>query len=359
MAETKRKRPPSFKLEIPANEEKKNELLQNLQKVREVLVKQLGRPVNNTDIMDALVNAWGKSNVENELEYPKTPGTYINVKKSEVNQDFFLTSVSSVSRLMDVAAIHGKHCCRKLEVKKVTKRGHVVSLKLRCTRTDRAKHVYLWASSPYLPNGKYLINERINHAFVCSGMLPSHYSRFCKAAGFGVLSVSNRNSFFHKYKSFVQEEYDESISTALLEEVGMYDELDGIDIITDARHGWRKNAKDTSVVAIGDRSHKVLNCVHVTTAEDPVTQRHEKLGTEKIYNDLDNKQVSVNVHTHDRNMAINKFVREREHGFVCNQNDIWHGIKSVKKALTLISSGPRYKEGKICCHTFLLGYQAL
>lgn len=55
MAETKRKRPPSFKLEIPANEEKKIELLQNLQKVREVLVNQLGRPVNNTDIMDALV----------------------------------------------------------------------------------------------------------------------------------------------------------------------------------------------------------------------------------------------------------------------------------------------------------------
>lgn len=115
MAETKRKRPPSFKLEIPANEEKKNELLQNLQKVREVLVKQLGRPVNNTDIMDALVNAWGKSNDENELEYPKTPGTYINVKKSEVNQDFFLTSVSSVSRLMDVAAIHGNTVAENLK----------------------------------------------------------------------------------------------------------------------------------------------------------------------------------------------------------------------------------------------------
>lgn len=37
--------------------------------------------------------------------------------------------------------------------------------------------------------------------------------------------------------------------TALLEEVGMYDELDGIDIITNARHGWRENAKGTSVVA--------------------------------------------------------------------------------------------------------------
>lgn len=31
-------------------------------------------------------------------------------------------------------------------------------------------------------------------------------------------------------------------------------------------------------------------------------------------------------------MAINKFVKKREHSFVCNQNDIWHGIKSVKKA---------------------------
>ncbi|XP_071078631.1 nephrin-like [Haliotis cracherodii] len=37
---------------------------------------------------------------------------------------------------------------------------------------------------------------------------------------------------------------------ALLEEVAGYEDLDGIDIMTDARHGWRKNAKDSSVVAI-------------------------------------------------------------------------------------------------------------
>ena len=30
-------------------------------------------------------------------------------------------------------------------------------------------------------------------------------------------------------------------------------EEDGIEIMTDARHGWRKNAKDTSVVAIGEK----------------------------------------------------------------------------------------------------------
>ena len=35
-------------------------------------------------------------------------------------------------------------------------------------------------------------------------------------------------------------------------EIGCYDITDewrGIEIMTDARHGWRKNAKDTSVVS--------------------------------------------------------------------------------------------------------------
>jgi hypothetical protein len=43
---------------------------------------------------------------------------------------------------------------------------------------------------------------------------------------------------------------NDSIETALLEEVASYEDLETIDIMTDARHGWRKNAKDTSVVAI-------------------------------------------------------------------------------------------------------------
>lgn len=97
-----------------------------------------------------------------------------------------------------------------------------------------------------------------------------------------MLSKEKRTSFFKMYKTFVQQEYEDSISTALLEEIGMYEDLDGIDIITDARHGWRKNAKDTSVVAVGEKSHKILNCVHITTADDPVTQRHKKSGLKKF-----------------------------------------------------------------------------
>ncbi|VDH99404.1 Hypothetical predicted protein [Mytilus galloprovincialis] len=87
------------------------------------------------------------------------------------------------------------------------------------------------------------------------------------------------------------EEYNDSIETALMEEVGMYEDLTSIDIMTDARHGWRKNAKDSSVVAIGEKMHKVLKCEHITKADDFVSQRHEKLGTQRIYQNMSIKQV--------------------------------------------------------------------
>ena len=345
--EDKRKRPPVFKIEVPASVEKKVDILEKMKRVRGNLVDELNRPVNNLDIMENLLDFWIKSKSgHSESTTTRVPGTYISATKGQVNQDFFVTSLPSVKKLMDTSVAHGKNCNGKLMVKKVTKRGHVVSLKLCCTSTNRARHNYIWSSSPYLPNGKYLVNERINHAFLCSGMLPSQYARFCHGANMGMISVDIRDSFFKKYKGFVKEEYDDSTNTALLEEIGSYEDLDGIDIITDARHGWRKNARDTSVVAIGHNTHKVLNCVNVTKADDPVTQRHEKHGTEIIYRDLDRKDVTVKVHTHDRNMSINKLVRDRNKGFTCNQNDTWHGVKSVKKAMSAVSSGPLYLKEK-------------
>ena len=60
--------------------------------------------------------------------------------------------------------------------------------------------------------------------------------------------VTNGGRFFDKHKVAIQEEYNDSIQTALQEEIGAYEDLStGIDIITDARHGWRTNAYDTSV----------------------------------------------------------------------------------------------------------------
>ena len=57
--------------------------------------------------------------------------------------------------------------------------------------------------------------------------------------------------------------FNESVEQDLHEEIGSYKDVDGFGIMTDARHGWRKNAKDTSVIVIGEKTHKVLQCVHI------------------------------------------------------------------------------------------------
>lgn len=65
--------------------------------------------------------------------------------------------------------------------------------------------------------------------------------------------------------------FNESIEQALNEEIGPYKELDGIGIMTDARLCWRKNAQDSNVVAMGEKTHRVLQCVHLTKQDDIVS----------------------------------------------------------------------------------------
>ena len=171
-------------------------------------------------------------------------------------------------------------------------KGHAASLRLTCSLEK--SHSYLWSSSPYLPNEEYLVNNRISHGFFSSGLLPVHYTRFVNAAGIGCITKENRTKFFRRYKEHAENECVSSLENAINDEIASYEELDGINIMTDARHGWRKNSKDTTVVALGDKTHKVMDCEHVTKAQDKVSQRHERLGIEKIYNNLAAKDVCQN-----------------------------------------------------------------
>ena len=116
-----------------------------------------------------------------------------------------------------------------------------------------------------------------------------------------------------KYKDHAQNERVNSIDNVVNDERASYEELNGINIMTDARHGWRKNSKDTSVVTLGEQTHKAMDCVHITKSQDKVCQRYERLGTQNIYENMESKNVSIKIHSHDRNRAVNKFVKETVH----------------------------------------------
>ena len=122
------------------------------------------------------------------------------------------------------------------------------------------------------------------------------------------------------------------------------DGTDKLSILTDARHGWRKNSRQTDVVCLGSKTKKVLHIEVVTTDNDPVAQRHEKLGTQKIYAKLDSAGVNVAMHCHDNNASITKFVRESRPETV-NQIDNWHASKSFEKKILDITKGTRKTHG--------------
>lgn len=331
----------NFKIQFPGNKDVKTCVQNKLQQIKRKLSQLKDGFVSNTDVINAVFDCW-LSNNSDGTHPTGTIGSYQEVSQCDTMQDLFITSADSLQSIVDRTYYHSRYCSHSCKVTKRVRRGHVIVATVTCSNQE-SPHTFSWSSSPYLPNKEYLANHRVCHAMVCSGMLPVHYTRFANAAGIGCVTRGKRKIFHTNYKESVQSAHDKSIEDALLDEIGAYEELDGIEIMSDARHGWRKNAKDTSVVAIGERTHKVLKCEHVTKADDTVSQRHEMNGTRKIYDYFASKDVSIKVHTHDRNMAVNRFVKDT--AFTQNQNDYWHGVKSMKKSLKAISTGPQYKEG--------------
>ena len=52
---------------------------------------------------------------------------------------------------------------------------------------------------------------------------------------------------------------------------------------------------------------------------------------QSINQSIKKEVVSINVQEHDRNMTTNKFLK---HNYIINQNDTWHGVKSLKNSLS-------------------------
>ena len=354
---SKRVRAPSFKLEVPGDSTVKEGIMKKITSVRDALMKSLSQPqVTHAQILDTVLSYW----LESQATTPRGPSvsTHQEISEHQSTEDIFLTTQSSLDKLIALAEDHGRYCASRLSIFRYHTKGHVILAKLKCRHMVKHSHSFWWSSSPKLLNGDYLVNERVNHGLVFSGMRPSHYTRFTKGAGIGYINKMKRRKFVSDMKPIIEEEYCDNIDTALLQEIASNcplpsnaesmetvpdnDDWYGIDIMTDARHGHRKNAKDSSIVAIGEKTGKVLYHAHVKKhVDDHVTQRHEKIGTEAVYTYLTSKEVPVRTHIHDRNLTINKLVKDKAD--TVNQNDTWHGIKSLKQNVDSVSSGPKYK----------------
>jgi hypothetical protein len=344
-------RPPNFKLEFPGDSEVSKCLKDKMKQVKSMLAEgDPTRQVTYTTVLETVLDEWvikhqpaAKRTEESSGQSRINP--YTPTPKECVNQPVFLTSKDSVDMLLTLGNEHYAKCAKPLKWSSSTQHGHCVIVSFKCG----ARHGIRWSSSPSLPNGKFLANYRFLFGYLASGMLPSHYERLCDGAHIAKVSPKFMDVVMDEFTTATKIERNSSIENTLVEELLSSDEIEGaITIQTDARHGWRKNSKQTDVVAIGDNTHKVLNVEIVTREDDRCSQRHELIGTKRLYEYfdtcMDGAGVHVKMHVHDAAASVNAWLRKDQPNTI-NQNETWHGGKAMEKAMKLVASGAKKHHG--------------
>lgn len=339
-----RKRASSFKLELPGDDAVSTSIREKIKIVKDIFRGRKER-VNYSDIisraLDALIHSEGSESTTRATLPPQNP--------DDSDPKYFITTGTSIRNLLDIVYRHDEQCKERMNCcDRAYMVGTAACYSFQCARG----HIISWTSSPFLPNGTFLVNARWMHATISTGLLPNQIERLQDGMGFYGHQLPEEKDLFSRYAEVVRLEKNISCDNALLEEIGSSLEEDGaISILTDARHGCRRNSKDTNVVCIGSSSHKVIREEHVTKTDDQCSQRHELIGTKRLYQYFDSDipsiggPVRVHIHAHDRNASVNKYIREERPDTV-NQNDTWHAAKSVQKAISAVGKGPKKQHGK-------------
>ena len=322
--------------------------------------------VKNKEVLDEVFDFYLKSHQPleqtDDTSPPVTHSPFVYCKREDTGEQLYVSTLSGLRNICYTIQSHRQQCDQFLDISEIQHQGHAGKLTLLCS----ARHTFKYDTSPHMEGGKLLVNMRFVHAVMTTGLRFSEYERFCNASKIGICPESYFEGVRDMYCDITSQLMEQSVSDAIDEEVNhtllevaeiyeetnndeenderMYDEYKGISIITDARHGWRRNAAQSDIVAIGMKTHKVVGVATVTREDDPVSQRHELIGAKQIYEQFNSKGINVDVHGHDRNASVNKYIRE-EHPLVSNANDTWHAAKGIAKEMKKITSGPKKYEG--------------
>ena len=272
---------------------------------------------------------------------PSSSGTcHSDVLNSAKHGNFICENIQ-ILKLVEAITIHQRNCHHELHAKSINHSGHVAEIVWTCN----TGHMVNWESSSVLGK-QYTVNYRAMLAYICSGIKQIEYERFSDFLESGTLTDYFRIQAAMTFPAIISVLTRESIQFALLDEIQASKDKgqNGISIMTDARHQCRKNSYHTDHVALGQYTHKVINMQHIDKEQERCTQKHETIGCEQMYEDFQRQDITVSVHSHDRNLSVNKVIRGKDG--VQNCNERWHATKPVTMGIKKISSGARKNQGK-------------
>lgn len=251
----------------------------------------------------------------------------------------FVCENNALLKLINLTAAHSGECKSALQINDITYHGHVADAKLQCDNG----HIIHWTSSSKLGT-HYTVNYRMMLGYLCSGITPIQYERFSNFSDIGILTQYFLSTVIITFAAAIDLLARQSVIRAIEEEKRKSKTEPGITIMTDARHACRKNSFHTDHVALGNKTHKIVNIQTVTKKEERSSQKHESVGCSRMYEDFVRDNVKVNVHVHDRNTSINKTVKSVSG--VKNCNERWHAARPITKGLKKIGSGAKKQLGK-------------
>lgn len=309
-------------------------------------VKQtIGGKISLKDVLNKLIDSYlqqcqqlhePKDNAS-EKEENKLP------TKSESNFEddtLYIGDVSSAEKYAALISQHSRQCHLDLILVSATKVGHVLILKFRCEKC----HEITWESSSSCGDN-YKVNYKVLASYICSGMTAVQYEKFCEFSTVNIPSKRFRAKGISYLSTIVELLRKTSITSGRREEMeaSKKNDEDGISIMTDARHACRKNSFHSDHVAIGQKTHKIVDVQHITKRQETSSQKHESVGCSRMYEDFDRAGIKIIDHAHDRNTSVNKQVKDRQG--TTNSNDPWHGTKPIKAGFKKIASGSRANQG--------------
>ena len=178
-----------FRIAFTGDSEVKKRLTDKFHAVKEQIQRDCKDLVTNTHALEFILDSWMSKHSEDKT----IRNGYIGVTQDMTDEKIFMTTKTSLERCMEIAHKHARVCNSQLRVQCLIRKGHTALTTLRCSNTAYGHHIK-WSSSSYLPNGEYLVNQRIYHGYVSSGQIPVQYTRFCEAADIGVINWRDRQA---------------------------------------------------------------------------------------------------------------------------------------------------------------------
>ncbi|XP_064403181.1 uncharacterized protein LOC135348780 isoform X2 [Halichondria panicea] len=229
-----------------------------------------------------------------------------------------------------------------------SQKGHVLRIEFLCDTSGRRQ----WWASSRTQGGRYIVNQKIVHAFTCAGILPSQCIHFSgNAAGLGKVGaryITSRGHVDACAKSSMLNAIEEVNATLdnkenvflaiiVFETSVLYQQW----VITDAPHDSTANEYNITVPCLSRSAKRIVGCSNGSNTEHNCAPTRKVACTKIVFPRTLEKGLNVVEVKHDNQPVVKKYVADD-----LNSYNTWNGTKNVAKKMAKIAVGTKKGRGK-------------